>query len=50
MVQRISEELFILEPVVPTTFTSSSICSEPVAVATYVLWEVLRLFQMADLH
>ena len=48
MVQKISEELFVLEPGVRDSFRVELICSEPVAVATFVLWEVLfRLFQMA---
>lgn len=48
MMQTIAEQLFVLEPEVRASFQVDLVCSEPVGVAIYVLWEVFsRFFALA---
>ncbi len=44
MVQTIAEQLFVLKPEVQKNFQVDLVCSEPVGVAIYALWEVLSRF------
>lgn len=48
MVDDIARKQFVLEPRLATNFRVDLVCSEPVGVAVYALWEVFfRLFDMA---
>ena len=48
MVRDISDQLFVLEPKVREHFRVELVCSEPVGVAIYALWEVFsRLFALS---
>lgn len=48
MIRNIADQLFVLKPEVKAHFSVDLICSEPVGVAIYALWEVFsRLFALA---